>query len=307
MNKKLITALAAISLSLVVLPTSKAEEVKPATLAIIDTAVNSNLPDFKNNIVYEACVLSWPTCQNKTASQEGYGAASMPIGQMMNNGFNHGNEMVSTAISTNPNIKIVFVRFVGATATGDRQITNEMSFVNALSWVYSNRDKFNIRAVAMSQSHHNLGTGANYCPNTPLTSGAIKVMSDAGIPVFFPAGNDRDIVRVSWPACIPSAVTVSASAYGDGAAIYTNYDANITDIFARGDMTVLEPNGTKSNAVGSSVSNQVAAASYIALANKYPSYSSQQLMDLLKTKTTSLVSRTIKGGRIVNTGAVLNG
>ena len=40
MNKKLLTAFIAATLSITMLPASKAEEVKPATLAIIDTALN---------------------------------------------------------------------------------------------------------------------------------------------------------------------------------------------------------------------------------------------------------------------------
>ena len=80
----------------------------------------------------------------------------------------------------------------------------------------------------------------------------------------------------------------------------------LTDIFARGDLKVLSPNGSKSNQVGTSISTQVAAASYIFLANKYPTYNMQQLMDLLQAKTIPLASRTIKG-KLIDITAVLNG
>ena len=306
MNKKLLTAFIAATLSITMLPTSKAEEVKPATLAIIDTALNSNMPEIKNNIVYEICLLDWQSCPNKTQFQEGSGAASMPLSQISANGFDHGTMMVSSAIQTNPNIKIVFVRFVGATLNGARQVTNETSFINALTWVYINKDRFNIKAVSMSQGHHNLGTGTNYCPNTPLTNGIITKLTSAGIPVFLPAGNTKDLKKIDWPSCIPASTAVSAATYGDGPANYTNYDSLLTDVFARGDLKVLSPNGTKSNQVGTSISTQVAAASYISLANKYPTYTMQQLMDLLQSKTIPLVSRTIKG-KLIDITAVLNG
>lgn len=306
MNKKILTAVFAATLCIIVIPTSKAEEIKPATLAIIDTALNSDMPQIKNNIIYEICILDWQSCPNKTQFQEGPGAAALPLNQISINGFDHGTQMVSAAVTTNPNIKIVFIRFVGATTSGIRQTTNESSFVNAMTWIYINKDRFNIKAVAMSQGHHNLGTSTDYCPNTPLTAGIINKLNSVEIPVFLAAGNGKDLKRIDWPSCIPTSFSVSAAAYGDGPALYTNYDQNLTDIFARGDMKLLSPNGTTSNQVGTSISTQIAGASYITLANKYPNYTMNQLLDLLKSKTIPVVSKTIKA-KLIDVMAVLNG
>lgn len=307
MNKKLLTALVATVLSITLLPTSKAEEVKPATLAIIDTALDTTIPAFRGKVIHEVCILDWNSCPNGKNFLEGPGAALMALPNLNMEGFDHGTHMVSAAVATNPNINIVFVRFVGASPSGFRQITNETSFVNALNWVYQNKDRFNIKAIAMSQSHHNLGTGTNYCPSTPNTEKIISQLDSVGITVFLPAGNMRDLKRISWPACIPTSFAVSASGNGDSPAIYTNYDSYLTDIFARGDMKVYAPGGNMVNVAGSSVSTQVAAASYIALANKYPTYTSTQLKELLKTKTVPVISRTIKNARIVDPLAVLRG
>lgn len=304
MKTKLITALVALSM-LIPISVSKAEELKPATLAIVDTSINASLPIFKDRIVYEVCLLDWPSCPNKTPYQEGAGSAAMPAVNLPAEGFEHGNQMASAAVLTNPNIKIVFIRVVGATVSGSRQIINENTFVNALTWIKFNKDRLNIKAVAISQSHHNLNYGSNYCPNTPLTQNIIKELSDSDIPVFLPAGNLRDMKRVSWPACIPSAVTISASANGDGAAIYTNYDPNVTDFFTRGDMLLFNSNGQKVNVAGTSVSAQVAASIYVGLKNKYPTYNYSQLMSLMSAKSTDLISKTIKGK--ILTKDILNG
>ena len=294
MKTKLITALAALAL-LTPITMAKAAEPKPATLAIIDTALDSSLPVFKDKIAYEVCILDWPTCPNGTPYQEGPGSASMPSKFFLQEGFEHGTQMASTAVQTNPNLKIVFIRIVGNTINGSRQIIDENTFVNALTWVAYNKDRLNIQAVAMSQSHHNLMPGTDYCPNTPLTVKAIDTLVSANVPVFLPAGNMRDLKRVSWPSCIKSAVTISASAYGDGPALYTNYDALVTDFFARGDLKVFNPGGGQVNAVGSSVSNQVAAALYMSVKTKYPTYSYTQILSLMATKSTNVVSRSIKG------------
>jgi hypothetical protein len=307
MNKKIITALLAITLLSTTIPASKAQE-KPYTLAIIDTALDTTLPEFRGKIVHEVCILDWNSCPNGKNFMEGPGAALMPLTQMSQNGFDHGTQMASAAISTNPNIQFVFIRFVGATNTGVRQITNESSFVNALNWVLLNKDKYNIRAVSMSQSHHNLGTaGTKYCPSTPLTENIIGSLTKANVPVFLPAGNLRDLKRISWPSCISQSIAVSASAYGEGSAVYTNYDPALTDLFARGDMRLTSPGGIKKNVSGTSVSTQVAASAYIALANKNVSYTSDQLISLLKTKTIPLLSRSIKKARIIDPNTVLNG
>lgn len=307
MNKKLTTAILATTLLFTGLYASKAEEVKPVTLAIIDTALDTSLPQIKNNLVYEVCVLDWNSCPNGKSYMEGPGSAYLPLNILSKNGFDHGTQMTSAAIGTNPNVKVVFIRYVGATPTGDRQITNESSFIKALDWVIANKDKFNIKAVAMSQGHHNLANVIDYCPKTISTESRINSLTNAGVPVFLPAGNSRDLKRIDWPACIPASIAISASANGDGPALYTNYDPVLTDIFARGDMKLYLPGGTTTTSAGSSVSVQVAASSYLALVNKYPEYKSSDLINLLKTKTIPLVSRTIKNARVIDVSAVLNG
>jgi hypothetical protein len=306
MKNKLITALVALTLVLPV-TAQAAEETKPATLAIIDTSLDTSLPIFKDKIAFEVCLLDWPTCPNGKTYQEGPGSVTMPAKFMLQEGFEHGTQMASTALITNPNLKIVFIRVVGSTASGSRQIINESTFVNALSWVLFNKDRFNIQAVSMSQSHHNLGApGTNYCPSTPLTENVINKLSTAGVPVFLPAGNLRDLTRISWPACIASSVSISASAYGDGPAVYTNYDTKLTDFFARGDIKAFNPGGAKVNASGTSVSTQVAASVYLYLKSKNPTYTKDQVLSLLNTKSIPVVSRKTKG-KILSIESVING
>jgi hypothetical protein len=253
MNKKIITAILAL---IITLPASanSVEPTKPYTLAVLDTALDTSLPIFSGKIVHEVCILDWNSCPNGKSFMEGPGAASLPLNIISSNGFDHGTQMVSAALQTNPNINIVFVRIIGNTPSGSRQISNESTFVNAMNWVLANKSKFNITAVSMSQGHHNLGSGANYCPSTPLTENIVNALVKEQVAVFFPAGNYRDKVRVSWPSCIKSSMSISATAIGDGPAIYTNYDKNITDFFAKGSMQVHSPGGKKYNSAGTSIS-----------------------------------------------------
>jgi hypothetical protein len=305
MNKKLITVVMTAVLSITSINMVKADTPKPATVAILDTALNVNLPVFKDKIVQEVCILEWNSCANGSNFMEGPGAASMPLDQMARNGFNHGTKMTHASIITNPNIKVVFVRIVGATSTGSRQITNEPTFVNALTWVLKNKDKYNISAVAMSQGHGNFMPGSNYCPSTPQTQSVISQLDASGVPVFLPAGNNKDLTRVFWPACIPQSVAVSAVSVTDGPAIYTNYDKLLTDMFAIGRLPLVDVNGFIFTEDGTSVSTQVAASVYVGLKNKYPLYTKQQILDFMKLNSYPVKSKTILG--YVVSKDILNG
>jgi len=306
MNKKIMAAVVALITTITSINMVQANQPVPATVAILDTALNANLPIFKDKIVHEACVMEFKSCANGSDIMEGPGAAFMPLNQMSRNGFDHGTKMTSASVLTNPNIKVVFVRIIGATPSGAYQFPNEETFVRAFRWVYQNKDKFNIQAVALSQANHQiLMPGANYCPTTPSTSSVISDLDSAGVPVFSAAGNMRDLKRISWPACINQSVAVSATSVTDGPAVYTNYDSKLTDMFAGGRMRLINSDGYSFNEDGTSVSTQIAAAVYVGLKYKYPNYTKQQILDLMKTKSYPVKSKTILG--YVITKDILNG
>ncbi len=304
MNKKLITAVLAAILTITTTHTVVANT-QPATVAILDTSLNSNLSVFKDKIVQEVCILEWNSCPNGTNFMQGPGAANMSPSFMVANGFDHGTKMAHASVLTNPNIKIVFVRIIGATSTGVRQVSNEDTFVKALNWVFNNKDTFNIQAVALSQSHHNLMPTQNYCPTTPNTVNAISSLDSAGVPVFIAAGNMRDQKRISWPACISQSIAVSATSATDGIAVYSNYDSKLTDMFANGRLRLINPSGYLFNEDGTSVSTQVAAAIYVGLKSKNPTYTKSQVFDLMKSKSYPVRSKTILG--YVVSKDILNG
>lgn len=305
MNKKILIAL--LSLSLITPVVAKAEPVQQPTIAVLDTALDTTVPAFKDKIIYEACVLEWNSCPNGKNLMEGPGSAFMPIKQMQQNGFQHGTQMVSALIKTNPNAKIVFVRIIGATPSGVRQIANEATFVKALDWVFANKDRLNIQAVSMSQGHHNLANVVDYCPKTISTQTRIKSLVSAGIPVFLPAGNTRDYKRIDWPACIDDSISVGASTDYEDIPIWSNVDINKTDFYSLGVMRLIGPGNIESNQIGTSISAQVAAANWISLKSAKPTYTYQQLYDTFKKTSVSISNpKALKGSMMYLQGA-LNG
>lgn len=310
MNKKLITALVALTL---ILPTTahaalKSSTTMTPTIAILDTALDTSVPEFAGRIVHEVCVLEWPTCPNGTNYMEGPGSAqTYPAQFTSSKTFNHGTQMVSAALRSNPNLNIVFVRIVGNTFRGDRQIANERTVYQGLNWVLANASKYNIKAVAMSQGHHNLAPVADYCPNTPTTKQSIISLKNMGIPTFFATGNGRDYKRIDWPACINESISVGAVDQYDAIAIYSNVDAARTDFYALGIMRVSLPGGSETNAAGTSISAQVAAAKWVALSTAKPTLSYTQLLELFdKTHIVTKNSR-IPFGKLMNLEGALNG
>ena len=309
MNKKIALALVAITL---VLPSTANAALKntlvPApTLAILDTGIDTSLPIFKDRIVTEVCILDRNACPNGKTFMEGTGAATIPSNLINLNGFDHGTLMAYIAANSNPDLKIVFVKIIGQNPSGSRQLAGESAVYNALQWVLDNKDRLNIQAVSMAQAHHNLLVGTDYCPKTPITESKVKALVNAGIPVFFPAGNTRDYVRIDWPACLPDSISIGATMPTQEIAIYTNNDSNLLDFFALGTMVAYGPNNVKTNVAGTSASVQVAAANWIQVKSAKPSLSYQQIYDLIKKTATPTRNSKINSGLLINPIGAING
>jgi len=290
MNKKLITLVSAVMLALPVLfidSGAKADSPTPA-VAILDTALDTSLPILKGRIVDEVCILEWNSCPNGKSFMEGPGSTVLPLNILSTVDFAHGTEMASVVASLNPNIKIVFVRIIGNTPSGGRQITNEATVVNALKWVLDNKDKYNIQSVAMSQGHHNLTNLSDYCPNTPLTKSLVISLMNAGIPTFFAAGNGRDYSKIDWPSCIPESISVAMTDQYDQIDNSSNFDPTRLDMYARGNMKVVIPGNYPRIDSGSSISTQVAAAAWASIKYKNPSLTYQQTYNMLMTNATKV-------------------
>ena len=306
MNKKITSALIALTLLIPATANAniKSQTVSKPTLAILDTSIDTSLPIFKDKIIYEVCILEWTTCPNGKSFMEGPGSATLKPDMYFKSGFDHGTQMASVAVQSNPNMNIVFVRIIGQNINGDRQISYEDTIVNALKWVLDNKDKFNIQAISMSQGHHNLMLFKDYCPITPRTKTLVQSLSSANIPAFFAAGNNRDYTRIDWPACIPESISIGAGTRS-GIELYSNRDDLLLDFYANGSMRVSLPGGTTKNAAGTSVATQVAAAQWIAL-KQVKAGSLADTYSLLSRTSTTIKAKT-NIGKLINLQGALNG
>lgn len=309
MNKKIISAvLAATLLTPITIVSAKAATPAPS-IAILDTGIDSTVPSINSKLIYEACILGWDSCANGKSFMEGPGAAALPKSIIFSNGWDHGTLMASVAIKANPNVNIVFVRVIGNTPTGGRQIVNESALTKAFEWVLLNKDKFNIQAVGFSQGRRDiLVKSADYCPKTVKMRSVISRLVSSNVPTFAATGNNRDYNRIDWPSCIQDTISVGATTEQDEIAIYSNMDNKIVDFVARGTIDdVSGPGNISSRIAGTSASAQVAASQWVALRQAKPNLTYSQLYDLFSKTSVKAVGPSNTFGKLINLEAAING
>jgi hypothetical protein len=209
--------------SLVLLQPVHAEPNK--SIVIIDTAIDSSIPQLKAKLVQEVCILGSMVCPNGQKFQEGPGAATLPSAQALKGGFEHGTIMALIANKVNPDADIIFVRIAGLTKRGTMDTYSITEVEKALTWVVNNKQKYNIVSVSSSNGNHNLRTGTNYCPiraTNAVLIGNIEKLSSMGVATIFSAGNNRDYARIDFPACIPQSVAVGGATEDNAMAPYSN-------------------------------------------------------------------------------------
>jgi len=306
MNKKLIAILAV--LTLIAPVAAKANTPQQPTIAILDTAVDMTVPGIAKNVVYEVCVMEAPLCPNSKTIMEGPGSATFQHPFVAQNGFEHGTQMVYAAISANPNVRIVFVRIIGNTLSGGRAMAGTKTVENALDWVIQNKERFNIQAVSMAQSHHNLGpAGTDYCPKNTYVINQLNTLKSINVGVFFPAGNLRDYSRISWPACNTESISVGATMPTGEVAIYSNYDSARIDFVALGTMRLTSAGNRQVNVAGTSAATQIAATNWFTVRQAKPNLGYQETLDLLNRTATITKNSKVSGAKLINVNGALNG
>ena len=319
MNKKLIAALVALTLAIPTMATAapknnlKNTSLPAPTIAILDSAIDMSQQKIKDRVVHEVCLIeiiegSTSRCPNGQTSMEGPGAATLPVSKLLLGGFDHGTLMADQAIQTNPNVNIVFIRIIGQRENGAREYTNEATVYNALQWIINNQSKFNIQSVAMAQGSHSVGiAGTDYCPKTPTTVEKVKSLNALNVGVFFPAGNNSDYKRISWPSCIPETISMGATLPTGSVAFYSNYDAKLIDFYATGTTVLYGLNAKKTNFAGTSASVLVGATSWATIKSVKPHLTYTELYNLISNTSTVTKSSNVAAGKLININKAING
>ena len=263
MKKALLALLSAVLVITTIQPSQAQDE---RVLAIIDTAINS---DKFPQIIHEVCFTTAKStaCPNKELFMEGKGAASAPwplqsnkINFDVRNATFHGDAMVKAALTVNPNLKIVFIRFNDVTALGNSR-GDAKALALAFDWVSKNASKYSIDALSVSQSSVSTNN-LKLCTSDKVTVNAVASLTANNIPVFAATGNDRRKDVVGFPSCVDSVIGVGALGNETQLEALTNTGPGL-DMVAPGKVIITNYNGTAAETAGSSVATVVSAASYV--------------------------------------------
>jgi hypothetical protein len=263
------------------------------SIVIIDTAIDSSIPQLKAKLVQEVCFIGSMVCPNGQKFQEGLGAATLPSSQALKGGFEHGTIMALIANKVNPDADIIFVRIAGMLRNGKMDTYNINEVTKALTWVVNNKQKYNIVSVSASMGNHNLGTGPNYCPIRKTHAeliGNIDKLSALGVATIFAAGNNRDYSRIDFPACIPQVVAVGGATEDNAMAPYSNVAPEV-DFYSL---------GAFDTQIGRSVGTSAATAAFSAYWAKNYKGTYQSTYDYFVSVSKSAVGRTTTTNRLVS-------
>lgn len=284
-------------LSVLVLSVTPVHAETPPALVVIDTGVNSGLFP---NIVYEVCTVEAGACPNGKQFMEGTGSANLPA--TTNAAFSHGTQMLSIITKVNPNAKVIPIRIVGMTDKGNPYLYSLASVKSALDWVVTNRVKFNISVVSISQGKifENCRVPAGLAENiTQLVSNNVQVVSATG--------NDANRTAMNSPACLPNVISVGATdnpsrksgvAWDTTAsptiATYSNGNS-ATTVYANGRWIVTNLDGTTKFMAGTS--NATASVASLILLNKKSI--NAETYDWLITSASGTAKNTWLSGRYI--------
>ena len=283
---KKLTALLAVFLCLNIVPVHAAT---PKVLAIIDTGVDTSIPSIKNAVVYEVCVSGYKSCPNGTNLQEGAGSATITPAMYSNEAWSHGTRVLSSAITTDPNVKVIEIRCASLIGANGFINCNQDMLTTALNWVNTNRIKYNIGAVASP-----LGFSVSGCPTNFSYVDPINKLIAQGTAVIFPTGNQFSITQIQSPACLPGVLAITAVDEKGLLAQWANYSTRV-DFASLGAMNVVGPNNISSFQYGTSLSIATFGAGWLQILNKKNlSYSDEY--KLIKDTATIVNNKVIKQG-----------
>jgi hypothetical protein len=284
---------------------AKAEPL-PKTLVLIDTGFDTSIETISKSVIFESCVMDWSMCPNSRSFQEGPGSASIATSLLTAPGISHGTQMLSISIMTNPNQKIILIRLIAYNSRGARLPVYESSVIQAFKWISSKRVELNIGAVAMAQGHHPTSTSKSYCPKSVEMERLIMELKVLDVPVFLPAGNAGDKLRIDWPACIPAAIAIGAIDSKGQIASYSNYDRTLIDFYVSGTSPALLPGGGSTTATGTSVSTIIAASYWMKVLEQRPELRLAEISQLFRNSGPIIFDSKFRYGRKMELEAALS-
>jgi hypothetical protein len=238
-------------------------------VAVLDTGIRRSHSIFQGKEIEEQCFSQGSSpnhhnaggCPNGGKDMSGPGAAEHNYDYSYIGGFDHGTHVAGIATGNNGNhylgiakdANIIAVQVFSYIPDWDDLGAYDSDILKALSFVYSLRNDYKIASINMS-----LGGGeySDYCHE--LHQAPIDNLKAAGIATIVSSGNEGKCNAVSFPACIPSAITVNATDKMDFEYLWGNWHDTMVDLMAPG-VNIASSIGTNDTAFGSMTGTSMAA------------------------------------------------
>jgi subtilisin family serine protease len=202
------------------------------TVAVLDTGIDGNNPDFRGRLVAEQCFCDnmdgTGCCPNGSVTQSGPGAASDDNG--------HGTHVsgilagggASAPAGVAPRANIVAVKVMDA----ENSFKSFTQIYHALEWILQKHG--DVRVINMSLGSYSLFSSSD-CGVMALHDGlqqVIGALRERGILITASAGNQSSLTGTTLPACMADVLGVGATydAAGRQTAFCTVAAAQVDDV-----------------------------------------------------------------------------
>lgn len=269
-------------------------------VAIADTGVDKYHPLLLGKVVREACFSTTSAvknavtaCPNGLEEQDGPGAAA-PF-QSGSESYAHGTHVAAiaagyTGVAKDAKIVAiqVFSKIYDLNACNGQKLPCLKSFTSdqaaAATFVANHFNEHKIASLNFS-----LGGGGykEACDNkndsdSMALSGIINTLRQFGVATVIASGNDGYADKISYPACISTAISVGATDKSDKVASFSN-SSSLLDLLAPGvNITSAYPGNQYATWSGTSMAAPHVAGAFAILKSKAPFASVSVMEDLLK-------------------------
>ncbi|MFS1298549.1 S8 family peptidase [Streptosporangium longisporum] len=287
------------------------------TIAIIDTGIDGDHPDFGGKVVEQACFSATDDgarslCPNGQTSDLGSADAETPAcvdGQV--NLCDHGTHVAGIAHAVAPDADIValqvFSRVDDCDGTGTACLTAfESTILLALKHVAKLKESGrNVAAVNMSLGGGLYEGACDAEPELSAMKGRVDDLRAKGVAVVAAAGNEG-VAGAGAPGCFSGAVTVGATGDDDGVPPWSNH-GSVLDLFAPGlEIESAVPGGGHQVYSGTSMSTPFVTGALALAAQKAPG-TPDALAEVLTRSGRPIVHGTVTTPRLDLNAALAGG